>query len=163
MKREMLRSLRERYRQMESNEFYAIATLLDPRFKQKVFSCSSSAALAKQMLIAAHERLEDVDEESPTTTTKRARVERNNDSTVAAKKKSSLLWKYCDELMDENTESETSPVSTQSVVEEYIKEPTQPRKSDPLFYWKSKQDSSLYLTALAMHYLCSLTASVASE
>ena len=46
IKREMLRSLRERYRQMEPNEFYAIATSLDPRFKQKVFSCSSSAALA---------------------------------------------------------------------------------------------------------------------
>ena len=46
MKREMLRSLRERYRQMESNEFYAIATLLDPWFKQKVFSGLSSAALA---------------------------------------------------------------------------------------------------------------------
>jgi len=84
---------------MECNEFYAIVTLLVPRFKQKVFSCSSSAALAKQMLIAVHERLEDLDEESPTTTTKHARVERD-DSTAAAKKKSSLLWKYCDELMD---------------------------------------------------------------
>ena len=91
MKREMLRSLRAQYRQIESNEFYAIATLLVPRFKQKVFCCSSSAALAKQMLIAAHERLEDVDEESPTTATKRARVERDDDSTAAAKKKSSLL------------------------------------------------------------------------
>ena len=37
MKREMLRSLRECYRQMESNEYYAIATLLDPRFKQSIF------------------------------------------------------------------------------------------------------------------------------
>ena len=91
MKREMLRSLREWYRQMESNEFYAIATVLDPRFKQKMFSCLSSAALAKQILIAAHERLEDLDEQSPTTATKSARVERDDDSTAAAKKKSSLL------------------------------------------------------------------------
>ena len=53
MKRDMLRSLREHYRLMESNEYYAIATLLDPRFKQRVFS--SSAALAKQMIIAVHE------------------------------------------------------------------------------------------------------------
>ena len=43
---------------MESNEYYSLATLLDPRFKQRVFSSSSSAALAKQMLIAAHEELE---------------------------------------------------------------------------------------------------------
>ena len=64
IKREMLKSLKERYRHMESNEYYAIATLLDPRFKQKVFSSSSSAALAKQMLIAAHEALEETEEDT---------------------------------------------------------------------------------------------------
>ena len=65
--------------------------------------------------------------------------------------------------MDENSETETSPVSTQSVVDKYLKEPTQPRKSNPLSYWKSKQDSSPLLTALALCYLCAPPASVASE
>jgi len=37
MKREMLKSLRECYNYLESNEYYAIATLLDPHFKQKIF------------------------------------------------------------------------------------------------------------------------------
>ena len=37
MKREMLKSLKDRYRHMESNEYYSLATLLDPRFKQRVF------------------------------------------------------------------------------------------------------------------------------
>jgi len=64
MKREMLNSLKERYRHMESNGYYAIATLLDPRLKQKVFSSSSSAALAKQMLIAAHDALQETEEDS---------------------------------------------------------------------------------------------------
>ena len=45
--------------------------------------------------------------------------------------------------MNKNSETETSPVSTQSVVDKYLKEPTQPRKSNPLSYWKSKQDSYL--------------------
>jgi len=40
IKREMLKSLKERYRHMESNEYYAISTQLDPRFKQKVFLSS---------------------------------------------------------------------------------------------------------------------------
>ena len=31
MKREMLKLLKDRYKHMESNEYYAIATLLDPR------------------------------------------------------------------------------------------------------------------------------------
>ena len=37
MKREMLKSLKDRYRHMESNKYYSLATLLDPRFKQRVF------------------------------------------------------------------------------------------------------------------------------
>ena len=55
MKREMLKSLKD---QIESNEYYSLTTLLDPRLKQRVFSLSSSAALAKLMLIAVHEELE---------------------------------------------------------------------------------------------------------
>ena len=58
MKREMLKSLKDRYRHMESNKYYSLETLLDLRFKQRAFSSSSSAALAKHMLIAAHEELE---------------------------------------------------------------------------------------------------------
>ena len=157
MKREMLKSLKECYRHIESNEYYAIATLLDPRFKQKVFSSSTSAALAKQMLIAAHEALEGEEERIP----KRPRLE--SDSSAINKKKSSLLWKFCDELTDENSETESSPESTQSVVDAYLKEATQPRKSDPLSYWKRNQENLPHLTNLAMRYLCAPPASVASE
>jgi len=65
-------------------EYYAIA-LLDPRFKQKVFSSSSSAAVAKLMFIAEHEALEETEEDS---TPKSPRIDPN---TSATNKKSSLL------------------------------------------------------------------------
>lgn len=157
----MLRSLKERYRDMESNEHYAIATLLDPRFKQKVFSSSASAALAKQMLIAAHEALEEEEEDC---IPKRPRLESDSSTGMPGnKKKSSLLWKFCDELMDENCETVSSPESTQSVVDAYLKEPNQPRKSDPLLYWKRNQSNLPHLTNLAKQYLCAPPASVASE
>ena len=65
--------------------------------------------------------------------------------------------------MDENSETETSPVPTQCVIEKYLKEATQPRKSDPLSYWKSNQGSSPFLTALPIRYLSAPPASVASE
>lgn len=161
MKREMLKSLKDRYKHMESNEYYALATLLDPRFKQRVFSSSSSAALAKQMLIAAHEELEmeGIDDIS----SNRAKLEQPSQNDTNAAKKKSLLWKYCDELMDENSETESSPLSTQSVIDNYLKEPTLSRKSDPLSYWKSNQENLPHLTSLARQYLCAPPASVASE
>ena len=58
MKREMLRSLSSRYSDVETNKFYCLATILDPRFKLRVFSSSTSAALAKQMLISEYEQFQ---------------------------------------------------------------------------------------------------------
>ena len=57
MKRAMLTSLKHRYQDMGSNKYYALATVLDPRFKLLVFSSASASALAKQMLIAQCEIL----------------------------------------------------------------------------------------------------------
>ena len=132
LKREMLKSLKD---QMESNEYYSLATLLDTRFKQRVLSSSSSAALAKQMLTTAHEELEM--ERISDMSSKRVRLEQpeqSQDDTNSAKK---LLWKYCDQFMDENSEKGSSLLPTQSVIDNYLKEPALSRRSDPLAYWKS--------------------------
>ena len=157
MKREMLASLKHRYENMESNEYYAIATLLDPRFKLRVFSSTSSGALAKQMLISSYETLESQDDSDPPSP-KRMR-EQSEDSEPP----SSLLWKFCNELIEEKSESESSPKSTQSVIDSYLKEPNQPRKSCPLSYWKDRQSMWPILSSLAQQYLCTPPATVASE
>jgi len=73
-----------------------------------VFSSSASAALAKQMFIVAHEILEEEEGCIP----KHPRLESDSTQSSAGmpgnKKKLSLLWKSCDELMDENSETESS-------------------------------------------------------
>ena len=56
--------------------------------------------------------------------------------------------------MDENSETESSPLSTQSVFDNYLKEPILSRKSNPLAYWKSNQDNLPHLISLARQYLC---------
>ena len=48
-------------------------------------------------------------------------------------------------------------------IDNYLKEPTLSRKSDPLGYWKSNQENLPHLTSLARRYLCAPPASVASE
>ena len=88
MKRGMLASLKHRYENMESNEYFAIATLLDPIFKLRVFSSTSSGALAKPMLISSYETLESQDNSNPPSP-KRMR-EQSEDSEPP----SSLLWKF---------------------------------------------------------------------
>ena len=42
MRQEMLRSLRRRYENVESNEILTFSIILDPRFKDKCFTASST-------------------------------------------------------------------------------------------------------------------------
>ena len=99
----------------------------------RVFTLTSSGALAKQMLISFYETLESQDDSNPPST-KHMR-EQSEDSEPP----SSLLWKICNELIEEKSESESSPKLTQSVIDSYHKEPNQPRKLCPLSYWKDRQ------------------------
>ena len=100
MKREMLSSLKSRYNNIESNKYYALATLLDPRFKQQVFSSPSAAALAKQMLISSFEELEVACLSTPGTQSfspKCIRLEGDNN----AGKQRSILWGFFDKFVEE--------------------------------------------------------------
>jgi len=157
MKREMLVSLQTRYSDVESNKFFALATLLDPRFKQRVFSSATSAAMAKQMLISEYESFTSEQDLEPPTS-KHPRVQQDE-----TQKSKSLLWQFCDEIMEEKSGTEASPDSLECVVDTYLKELNQPRKSNPLQYWKEHQQLWPVLVLLASKYLCAPPSSVASE
>lgn len=155
MKRQMLVSLHARFADIESNKLYVMATILDPRFKQRVFSTASSAALAKQMLISEYEALSlsVVTDTSSTQPTKRSRVD----------KAESVLWQYCDEII-ENTSSESSASqSIDMILDNYLKEPNEPRHSSSLIYWKKYHTACPILSSLALKYLSSPSSTVASE
>ena len=51
MKRGMLKSISDRYKDIELQPLCVLATVLDPRFKLKVFSTASSTANARMILI----------------------------------------------------------------------------------------------------------------
>ena len=54
MKRKMLDSLNQRFADIEDIDFLALATLLDPRYKDKFFTTSSSCQYAKEMLLSEY-------------------------------------------------------------------------------------------------------------
>ena len=78
----------------------------------KTFLSSPLVALAKKCFWLQIKHLKTKKEE---VTSKCHRVDSTNSSTSKTKE-SSLLWKFCDKMMDDNSESESSPESAQSVV-----------------------------------------------
>ncbi|KAJ8882064.1 hypothetical protein PR048_018552 [Dryococelus australis] len=51
MRADLVHSLKTWYSEGESKQFYELSTLLDPRFKDTVFSSSEAAEIAKQLLL----------------------------------------------------------------------------------------------------------------
>ena len=52
MKCKTLDSLNQRFADIEDIDFLALATLLDPKYKDKFFTSSSSCQYAKEMLLS---------------------------------------------------------------------------------------------------------------
>ena len=55
MKRKMLLSMQSHFASCETEDLYCLSTLLDPRFKDRVFSSQSKMVSSKEMLISTCE------------------------------------------------------------------------------------------------------------
>ena len=99
MKRGMLKSISDRYRDIELQPLCTcvLATVLDPRFKLKVFSTASSTANARMMLIKeCEEYLVKLSSVGPHDRPHPKRRKENESST---------LWSLFDEMLAESEEN----------------------------------------------------------
>ena len=160
MKRGMLKSISDRYKDIELQPLYVLATVLDPRFKLKVFSTASSAANARMILIKeCEEYLVKLSSAGP----------RDQPHPKCRKEnKSSTLWSLFDEMLAESEENfvgHSCENSAEIMVEMYLKEPvlSHVEHIHPLTYWKEKKPLWPCLVDLACKYLSIPPSSVASE
>ena len=112
---------------MESNKYFAVATVLDPRFKDKVFSTMSSGMIAKQMLTCLYEvEAQKDDLPSDSASTQETLTEKLTGEGSHAGQ-SYLLWSFCRELIAD--QSQRSLEFAESEVKQYLKEPNIPNDS----------------------------------
>ena len=158
MKRGMLKSISDRYRDIELQSLCVLATVLDPRFKLKVFSTASSTANARMILIKeCEEYLVKLSSAGPHDRPHPKRRKENESST---------LWSLFDEMLaesEENSVAHSCENSAEIMVEMYLKEPVLSHVEDihPLTYWKEKKQLWPCLVDLACKDLT--PSSVASE
>ena len=94
MKHKMLLSMQNRFASCETEDLYCLSTLLDPRFKNRVFSSQSNMISSKERLIS---RCEDYFGSSqsvacePDTSSAPKRSQKNDSASV--------LWAQVDEMM----------------------------------------------------------------
>ena len=161
MKRGMLKSIQDRYGNVEQESLCVLATILDPRFKLKGFMSASSAAHARMLLITECEvYLKKLRSDNDQPQAKRSRRD-------SREKSSSALWSLFDELMANSANGDEDDCGTEAemIAEMYLKEPVISRSEHmhPLQYWQSKKAIWPCLAHLACKYLCIPPSSAASE
>ena len=153
MKKEMLSSLNRRFCDIENTETLALATLLDPCFKDKFFSGIVAREEAKSVLI------DKVDEIINTMALEQPPIEEPQE-----KRPRTSVMKYFNEILEEaGTNSSSSPSST-AIVDQYLAEPiVDYRKGNAYTWWENNRSRFAILSQLALRYLTPPPTSVPSE
>uniref|UniRef100_A0A1A8MBN7 Zinc finger, BED domain containing 4 n=2 Tax=Nothobranchius pienaari TaxID=704102 RepID=A0A1A8MBN7_9TELE len=159
MKRTLLEAVETRFAEVEKEPLYSIATLVDPRYKDRYFTKSDHLRFAKDSLIQEVMKMEEnrVASKEPEAAEPVSKAPRQGAG--------SSLGSILDEILEER-QPEAQSVSTTSAdvqVRIYLSEQTIPRKSNPLDYWKTHATQFPSLAAVATKFLCAPCTSVDSE
>ena len=139
---------------VETRKEYAVATVLDPRFKLAGFQMKEHGNLAKHMVLSEMQVTStEGDQESP-----------NPNSDNQQEHTSNTIWDqvFDDEWMSQDEDQELEDVM-RIELKKYLKEKRVDVSSDPLTYWKTNCSKYPYLAKLVRRYHCPPPGSVASE
>ncbi|XP_052393278.1 zinc finger BED domain-containing protein 4-like [Carassius gibelio] len=172
MKTTLLEAVQKRFKTIENEPLYAVATLLDPRFKDRYFTGADSNKNAKDALTQEVEKMEAAllsrttpkgAETVPENPHKAPRLEAQPDS--SSSRKSSLKGLFEEILQEHDEERGASSTSTQvqNQIQTYLTEQTVPRSDSPFQYWGVNQIRFPTLAATAAKFLCAPCTSVDSE
>ncbi|XP_034542641.1 zinc finger BED domain-containing protein 4-like [Notolabrus celidotus] len=157
----LLEAVNERFGSAFSEPLYYLATILDPRYKDRYFDTVTKQA-AVNMLQKQVDKMTHSDRTTETPDTEEPQEKKIRTSDEGGK---SLLDMY-DEILEENLIMEqhaglTSRTSVQ--VHGYLSEAPIPRNESPLKYWKSNLSRFPALAKAACKYLSAPCTSVDSE
>ncbi len=128
MKKELLKSLENRFKKAEKENFLLLATILDPRYKDRYFSGPEVSKKARSLFI---EKYEDIEDDAPLKSPSQV-----HKAIPEPPAKRPRLWDLA--------EPEGPKVSNATViVNNYLAAPTKPLDSDPLAFWKDSDDKVL--------------------
>ena len=161
----MIKSLKSRFAGVEENRLLSIATILDPRFKDKFFASNIIKMTVKEMLEEEIQKvMADKDDDSshsrqqlPSSV---SRVGSLTSPVPKRAKKDTLLTMYSEIIEDSGVSSSSSA----DEVECFLSEPLVDYKIDnPFKWWDENKGSFPILAQIARRFLSAIATSVPSE
>lgn len=157
------KEISKRFSTVESNNLMAKCSLLDPRFKSKVFSSEQNFITAKERLenevarlINLERRGHDINNETI--------IDRTEDTTESAPsdQEEDLIWGDFDRAVKRRKQIDGKAAAIIEI-KCYLAEDLIYRKEDPLEWWKARSAIYPYLAKLAKQCLAIVATSVPSE
>ena len=156
MKDEILKSLQKRFSDITDNYSLVLATLLDPRFKDKFFSDTSERSFARGLLQEkCHELLLETKSDPDSCA--------EDTCPPSPKRPQSLLWRSFSDILKE-TGSCSASSKTPSNIDHYLSEPVIDfHQASCDSWWMENNRRFPLLSELAQRYLSAPATSVPSE
>ncbi|XP_063762422.1 zinc finger BED domain-containing protein 4-like [Eleginops maclovinus] len=166
MKATLLDAVHTRFDHVETEPLYAVATMLDPRYKDK-FLTATNLDQAKEALKVEVMKMEQELKTMPSGEGVAEAETARQTPEMEAGSSTSSLGSYFDEILEE---SGTAGPSEQQItpgalfqLESYLSEPPLGRKHNPFQYWRDNQARLPTLAATAAKFLSAPCTSVESE
>jgi len=156
---------------IENEPIFALASVLDPRCKDRYFENKSSFSDAKTALIDELSTLtaqnqNDSDVESMSPPSKRAKAAAPpSTKPKKAGSSSACIWDPWDsgEGSEDETDDKETTNNPKAIVEDYLAQPRIEMGENPLLWWKKHESRWPKLAILARKYLCPAASNVSSE
>ena len=140
--------LLRRFDDIEESQLLLMATCLDPRFKDKVFSCEGKGLARKCMI----DNIVDTDVEVEPQS-KRPRTEFSNDSSVEGAS-TSKIWECLTEILHDCGATTDGDSGKEIMADQYFSEPLiDCKKGNPYTWWYNNRLWYPLLAKLATRYL----------
>lgn len=156
------KEISERFLAVETNNLMAKCSMLDPRFKSKVFSSDQTFNLAKERLESDVARMISVERRHNPNTNTNDDNSADSESLMDQEEEENLIWADFDKICKSRKEIDPKAAAILEV-RSYLAEDLISRKENPLEWWKARAAIYPHLAKLAKQYLCIVATSVPSE
>lgn len=164
MKSEMLSSLKRRFADVEEHKELIIATTMDPRYKDKFFSNSTTKVFVKQLVVDICTEMTESSDGPPN---KRQHLDDSTAITTPNSANTSKVWECMAEILEDSGELTDHPSvvgEIEGMVNNYLKEPLiSYQVGNPYLWWNNNRQRYPMLAKVASRYLSAPPTSVSSE
>lgn len=155
------KGMEDRFKDIENNILYAECTILDPRFRQRVFKNQRACEVALQGLRHKIGRVQLIQQDIPEPVPNPSEISASSSSGNLNKEES--IWDEYDKEINKIIRPDNQSAAGIRELDKYLNEEYLDRKKDPLQWWHDRRQLYPHVYAFTLRRFCIVATSVPCE